>query len=133
MRLEDRGRVKPGDPKPGVGKLRRVIIEHVTGCENGPRGSYLLGVPAQAIEDVILHDVHLDQLPSVKPVTTGADFDEMYGVYPDAHMIDDIGDAPAYGLWAKHVHGLHMADYKVTPTGADPRPEYLMDEDVTLG
>lgn len=130
MRLEDRGRVRPDLPKPPVGTLRRVVIEHVTGCDNGPRGSYLLGVPDKPIEDVSLHDIHLGQHPSVKPVTTGADFDEMRGIYPDAHMIDDIGDAPAYGLWARHVKALHLSDYEVIPTAADPRPVFVLDEDV---
>lgn len=128
MRLEDRGRVRPDLPKPPVGTLRRVVIEHVTGCDNGPRGSYLLGVPEKPIEDVILHDVHLGQHPSVKPVTADADFDEMRGVYPDAHMIDDIGDAPAYGLWARHVRDLTLLDYEVQPDGHDPRPAYVLSD-----
>ena len=29
------------------------------------------------------------------------DSSELRGVYPDAHMIDDLGDAPARGLWAR--------------------------------
>ena len=57
-------------------------------------------------------------------VTKGDEFGEMRGVYPDAHMIDDIGDAPAYALWAHHVRGLQLTDYEVLPTGADPRPTY---------
>ena len=122
--------MKPSDPRPGVGTLRRVAITHGTGCDNGPRGSYLLGIPEKPIEDVLLHDLHLTQHPSVKPVTTGADFDELRGVYPDAHMIDDIGDAPAYALWARHVKGLRLMDYQVQPTGADPRPALVLEEDV---
>ena len=128
MRLEDRGRVRPDLPKPPVGTLHRVVIEHVTGCDNGPRGSYMTGVPEKCIEDVILHDIHLGQHPSVKPVTTGADFDEMRGIYPDAHMIDDIGDAPAHALWARHIRGLQLVDYAVQPTGNDPRPAYLFED-----
>ena len=128
MRLEDRGRVRDELPKPPVGTLRRVVIEHVTGCDNGPRGSYMTGVPEKCIEDVVLHDVHLGQLPSVKPITTGADFDEMRGIYPDAHMIDDIGDAPAHALWARHVRGLYLIDYAVQPESADPRPAYLFED-----
>ncbi len=125
MRLEDRGRVRPGLPKPLVGTLRRIVIEHVTGCDNGPRGSYFLAVPEQPIEDVVLHDVHITQHASVKPVTTDADFDDLRGIYPDAHMIDDIGDAPAHALWARHVKNLYLLDYAVQPTGDDPRPALL--------
>ena len=128
MRLEDRGRVRPDLPKPPVGTLRRVVIEHVTGCDNGPRGSYMTGVPEKCIEDVVLHDIHLTQHPSVKPVTTSADFDEMRAIYPDAHMIDDIGDAPAYALWARHIRKLHLRDYEVQPTAADPRPSFLFED-----
>ena len=127
LRLEDRGRVRPGLPAPGPGTLHRVAITHVTGCDNGPRGSYMLGVPEQPIADVLLMDVRLAQHPSAKPVTTGADFDEMRGIYPDAHMIDDIGDAPAHALWARHVRGLCLIDYAVTPTGDDPRPAFLFE------
>jgi len=125
MRLEDRGRVKPGDPKPGVGTLHRVIIEHVTGCDNGPRGSYFIGIPEKTICDVILIDIHLSQLPSEKPVLNADDIGELRGVYPDAHMIDDLGDAPAYALWARHVDGLTLDDYSVVPTSPDPRPQYV--------
>ena len=128
MRLEDRGRVRPGLPKPPVGTLRRIVIEHATGCDNGPRGSYFLAVPEQPIEDVVLHDVHITQHASVKPVTTDADFDDLRGIYPDAHMIDDIGDAPAHALWARHVKNLHLLDYAVQPTGDDPRPALLLPE-----
>ena len=128
MRLEDRGRVRPDLPRPPVGNLRRVVIEHITGCDNGPRGSYMTGVPEKCIEDVILHDIHLKQHPSVKPVTTSADFDEMRGIYPDAHVIDNIGDAPAYALWARHIRGLQLFDYEVQPTAPDPRPAFLFED-----
>ena len=132
MRLEDRGRVRDELPKPPVGTLRRVAIEHVTGCDNGPRGSYMIAVPEKCIEDVILHDVHLSQHPSAKPVTTEESFNVMRGIYPDAHMIDDIGDAPAYALWARHVKGLILRDYEVVPTGNDPRPAFVLSNDVDV-
>ena len=130
MRLEDRGRVKPGAPKPNPGHLRRVIIEHVTGCDNGPRGSYFIGVPEKSIEDVIINDVDIVQFPSEKPVLNADSIGELKGIYPDAHMIDDLGDSPAYALWARHIRNLTLVDYKVTPTNPDPRPEYIF-SDVT--
>ena len=115
-----------------MGTLRRIIIEHVTGCDNGPRGSYFIAVPEKCIEDVIIHDVHIEQHASIKPVTADADFDDLRGIYPDAHMIDDIGDTPAYALWARYVNNLYLADYTVIPVGEDPRPEYLLPH-TTLG
>ena len=53
MRLENRGRVKPGDPAPGPGVLRRVLVSGITGDKNGPRGSYLMGIPEQPIRDIM--------------------------------------------------------------------------------
>ncbi len=132
MRLEDRARVREGLPKPPVGTLRRVVIEHVTGCDNGPRGSYFIAVPEKPIEDVILRDVHISQHASVKPATTDADFGDLRGIYPDAHMIDDIGDAPAYGLWARHVRNLHLLDVHVQPGEGEKRPEYVFGAQVEV-
>lgn len=130
LRLEDRGRVKPGDEKPGIGHLRRIAIAHVTGQDNGPRGSYMMGIPERAIEDVLLHDIRLHQHASEKPVLKEDDIDEMRGVYPDAHMIDTLGDAPARGLWARHVHGLSLAGYDIIPDKHDPRPYLVVETDV---
>jgi len=108
-----------------VGTLRRCVIEHVTGCDNGPRGSYFIAVPEKPIEDIILHDVHIGQHASLKPATRDADFDDLRGIYPDAHMIDDIGDAPAYGLWARHVKNLYLLDHHVQLGEGETRPEYV--------
>ena len=126
LRLDDRGRVKPGDPKPGIGTLRRVLFSHIGGGGNGPRGSYLMGIAEKPIRDIVFRDVRLRQFPSARPVTADSDFGDMRGVYPDAHMIDSVGDAPAYALWARHVDGLCLCDYSVEPEGADPRPAFLL-------
>ena len=122
MRLENRGRVKPEDEKPPIGTIRNIVIENVTGNDCGPRGSYFLGVPEKCIEDVILKNIVIHQKVTQKPITNENDFDEMYGVYPDAHMIDQIGDAPAYGLWTRHVKGIILYSYQVIPDGVDERP-----------
>ncbi len=131
FRLEDRGRVKPGDPRPGVGMLRRVAILGAVGHDCGPRGSYMTGIPEKAIEDICLADIRIEQHPSLRAAVSEAAFGELRGVYPDAHMIDPIGDAPAYALWARHVHGLTLNEYVVTPGTGDPRPEYVTSTDVT--
>ena len=54
---------------------------------------------------MLLHDVVIAQHASEKAVLDEGAISELRGVYPDAHMIDDLGDALARGLWARHVHG----------------------------
>ena len=130
VRIEDRGRVKPEDPKPGVGILRRVLIEHVRGYDCGPRGSYMIGSPLRAIEQIAFSDVLIEQYAS-KKYEKPEDYPEFIGVYPDAHMIDDIGDAPAYALWTRHVRGLSLRDYRVIADSEEKRPETVF-EDTTF-
>lgn len=122
LRLENRGRVKPNDPAPGPGTLRHVLLSDISGRENGPRGSYILGIHEKPIEDIAFRNIMIRQEASDGPALKDSDFSEMRGVYPDAHMIDKIGDAPAYGLWARHVRGLYLDHYEVYPTGNERRP-----------
>ncbi len=127
FRLEDRGRVKPGDPAPGIGDLRRVFISHVRGAGNGPRGSYLLGIPEKAIEDIAFADVCLRQYPWTESAPNARSYSDFKGSYPDAHMIDAVGPSPAYGLWARHARNITLSDYRILPDGQDTRPA-LLDE-----
>ena len=125
LRLENRGRVRPGDPVPGPGALRRVLFSQVTGEENGPRGSYILGIPEKPVEDIAFRDVlFCRQIPGQAALPESA-FGDFRGFYPDAHMIDPVGDAPAYALWARHIRGLTLLDYHVLPAAPDPRPAFL--------
>ncbi|WP_081716667.1 glycoside hydrolase family 28 protein [Asticcacaulis sp. AC460] len=144
LRLENRGRVRPEQSKPGIGRLRRIVFDRITGEDNGSRGSYFLSVPEQPIEDVVLRNIRIGQRPSTAWLAE-EQIPDLRGVYPDAHMIDahwggvgkdDLGkaiggDAPAYGLWARNVSGLTLIDYKVVPTGPDPRPEIVAKTGVT--
>jgi hypothetical protein len=143
MRLENRGRVQPDQPKPAVGTLRHVVFERITGADNGSRGSYFIGIPEKPIEDVVLNDVRIGVKASSDWLKE-SDIPEMRGVYPDAHMIDKQwgglgkdangqpigGDAPAYGLWARHVTGLTVIGVTITPTTPDPRPQFWLKTDV---
>ena len=69
--------------------------------------------------------IRIRQKASGRPLRKEEDFDDMRGVYPDAHMIDAVGNAPAYALWARHVRGLYLSGYSVLPDGADPRPAFV--------
>ena len=129
FRLEDRGRVKPGDPRPGIGDLRRVLISHIRGEGNGSRGSYMLGIKEKAIEDIAFDDVHLGQYAWEKPAPQPENYGDFKGVYPDAHMIDSVGPSPAYALWARHARNVTLSDFHVFPDGQDTR-QVLLDEGI---
>jgi Glycosyl hydrolases family 28 len=120
LRLGDRGRTQPGQPKPGPGKLRRIVYERISGDDNGPRGSYFVGLPDHPIEDVVIRDLRL-QVNAAQGL--GPDehaVSEFQGVYPDAAMIGKL--APAYGLWTRHVRNLTLERVEFVPTSPDPRP-----------
>ena len=125
IRLENRGRVKPEDPKPPISRIQEILMEDITGEDNGPRGSYFLGIPERPVRRIVLKNVHLKQHASEKPVIKAAEIPLMVGVYPDAHMIDSCGDAPAYGLWARDAEDISLIDYHVQPSAGEKRPEYV--------
>lgn len=122
IRLDKRGRVKPEEPD--ISRIRKVLMENITGTKNGPRGSYFLGIPERAIEDIVLKNIKLGQKASLKPVIQPSDIPLMYGAYPDAHMIAHIGDAPAFALWARNVKRLTLINYEVICGAEEKRPEY---------
>ena len=128
MRMDKRGRVMPGQPVPGIGELKHIAFTHIRGEENGPRGSYFLGIPEKSIAHVYLHDIRIKQRAALRIPPSEAEYGELYGVYPDAHMLRDTGtgESPAYGLWAKYVADLVLSDYRVIPDGLDVRPEFLL-------
>ena len=127
LRLENRGRVRPGDPAPGPGAIRQVLFEHIRGTGNGPRGSYILGIPEARIRDILFRDIELRQKPYTGEVRPAAEYPEFTGMYPDAHMIDGFGPAPAYGLWVRHADGIVLDRYRIIPDGKDSRPGIVME------
>ena len=124
LRLENRGRVRPMDPPPGPGTLCRVLFSDITGEDNGPRGSYLLGIPEKPIEEIAFSNVWLRQYPWEGPAPDAGNYSDFRGAYPDAHMIDSVGPAPAYALWMRHVSGVVLKEYHIVPDGPDTRPPF---------
>ena len=121
LRLGDRGRVRPDEPKPAPGHLRRLVFERITGQDNGSRGSYFLGLADRPIEDVVLQDVHVEVGAADEPAPQEDSIPELRADYPDAHMIGAVG--PAYGLWVRHVTGLTLSRVSFVPLSPDARPQ----------
>lgn len=120
LRLGDRGRVRPEEQRPAPGRLGRVVFDHITGSDNGARGSYFIGLPDKPIADVALRDVRIEVAATREAVPDENTIPEMRSDYPDARMIRGV--TPAYGLWTRHVNGLTLVRVNFIAAGPDPRP-----------
>ena len=132
IRMDDRGRVKPEEAKPPVGTLRNIILEDIKGTDCGPWGSYFLGYETKCIENVLLKNIRIEQIASQKPVLKDEDFEEMHNWYPDAHMVESIGDPPAYGLWVRHGKNIILDNYEVISDETEKRPEIVAVNDASI-
>jgi hypothetical protein len=120
MRLGDRGRARPEQPRPAPGSLRRIIFDHITGDDNGSRGSYFMGLPGSPIEDVVIQELRLRVSATHAAVPDEKAIPELAGDYPDAHMIGPV--SPAYGLWSRHVDRLTLSQVTFYADSHDARP-----------
>jgi hypothetical protein len=120
LRLGDRGRARPGEQRPSPGRLRRIIFDHISGEDNGSRGSYFMGIPQHPIEDVVVQDLRLEVSATHDDVPDEKTIPELAGDYPDAHMIGAV--SPAYGLWTRHLDRLTLIRVAFVPSSHDSRP-----------
>lgn len=129
LRLGNRGRVRPEQPKPAAGRIRHVVFDKISGEDNGIRGSLFIGNDDLAIEDVLLRNVDIVMAGGgVSALDEAAIPENPDRMYPDPHMFDKappVPDAlPAYGLWTRHMHNLTLDHVRFRTAGADSRPEF---------
>jgi polygalacturonase len=129
LRLGDRGRVRPEQPRPRPGRVRQLVFERITGADNGKRGSFFTGVPGHPVEDVLLRDVDIPMSAAGEHATAAAPqgIPEAPAEYPDPHMFSTV--MPAYGLWTRHVRRLTLQRVRFSVDGPDPRPMLLAGPD----
>ena len=123
LRVGNRGRLMPDMPTAPIGKLRRVIIENVTGKDNFRQGSLITGIKTGLVEDVVIRNVDLEMEGGGTDKMAAAKVKEKEGGYPDAHQFSRKG-LPAYGFWIRHAREIYFYNIKVTPTNPDARPSF---------
>ncbi|MDE2181935.1 MAG: hypothetical protein KGJ78_02825 [Alphaproteobacteria bacterium] len=131
LRLGDRGRVRPEQPRPAPGVIRQIVFAHITGADNGMRGSYFTGVQGAQIRDVLLRDVTLPMAAADLPVLDDAAIPEKRADYPDPPMFGRANVMPAYGLWTRHVSGLTMIDVHFPRAAGESRPDVKFGPDTS--
>ena len=117
IRLGRRGR-GPGTPE--VATVKRIRIAGLIATGVDPRFPILLaGIPGHPIEDVELRDIRVQYRGGGTSADAAREPGEMETAYPEPSM---FGVLPAYGLFARHVRGLHVRDVSLSFAEPEARP-----------
>ncbi len=137
LRLNRRNRGPKETMRPGT--LRRVLIANLVSYNSAASTSSILsGIPSNLIEDVKLSNCFFGHggLPKTMRVRWGEETRPM----PDWHTIKvpEIEDAypellrfgptPSNAFFVRHLRNLEMSHVEVSPTGADPRPAFWLED-----
>ena len=126
IRLGDRGRpFQSGMPRPGIGKLRNIVIRDVqaTGADN--IGCSITGLPEHEIENVSIDNLNVSFRGGGTRDDARRQIPELAEGYPEYRM---FGVLPGYGLFCRHVKGLSLANLTFTYATPDLRPALVCDE-----
>ncbi|MFA6563121.1 MAG: glycoside hydrolase family 28 protein [Verrucomicrobiia bacterium] len=124
VRLGNRANPLPGQPKPGMGKMRDIMISNIQATEAGNVGCSITGLPGHPVGNVTLQDISIrfagggTAADAAKPVPEKAD------AYPIGSM---FGVLPAYGFYCRHVEGLRLQNLDLSFNKPDARPTLVAD------
>lgn len=123
IRLADRRRAPKGTP---IAQLRRISISNVDCLAVDQRlCSTITGVPGAIVEDVTLRGMRWTYQGGLSAEFGERPVPEKVEDYPDPDM---FGAPPAWGLYARHVHGLVLDDIEMTALNTDGRKPVIFDD-----
>ncbi len=125
IRLGNRNRRKVKDRQ---GRLQDI---HIRGVQaSGAEFPCLLsGLPGLPIRRVTLQEMDVVYRQADERLEMQNPIPEQETEYPEFWM---FGDVPAYGLWARHVEGLRLKDFAVTPRSVNQREKLVLDDVVNV-
>ncbi len=119
VRRGARGR---GQAEPRPGTLRNVVLRDIEATDARETSS-IAGIPGFPVENVVLERVRIEAVGGGEPVP--GPVPEREGAYPQCTM---FGPLPAWGLYARHVHGLALRDVSCTTLAPDRREMFVLDD-----
>ncbi len=108
-------------PKPGVGKVRNVLFERITGESIGGEGSAFVGLPGAPVENVGVNDYKVAVAGGGTSAQAAATLTEKPTAYPQADMFR--APYPAYGFYVWHAKNVSFTGLHITTQRPDARPE----------
>ena len=132
VRLGNRARpFQEGTGKPGMGRLRNVIISNVQATGAGKTGCSITGLPKHLVEHVTLENVRLWFDGGGTREDAQRAVPELPDKYPEFSM---FGVLPAYGFYCRHARKLTFHNVEVYAAGEEARLPLVTEdvEDVTV-
>jgi polygalacturonase len=113
------------------GRMRNIFISNVIATGVDPMsGIQITGTPDQPIEGVRLENIRLDFKGGGTKAQAARVPPELGTGYPEPHR---IGVMPAYGVFARHVRGLELANINLSFASEDLRPAMVCSDVDGLG
>ena len=134
IRLGNRGRLYDRKEKPGVGKVRNIMISNVqaTGVGGwiepvGKRvvGCHITGLPGFPIEDVTLSNIRIRFKGGGTTEDALREIPERPEAYPGCRM---YGTLPAYGFYVRHAKRIEFHHLDLGFDKAENRPGLVLDD-----
>jgi len=119
IRLGNRGR---GMNPPVPGSVRGVIISNVVATD-ATYTSGVVGIPGHRVRNVVLENI--DVIMAGGGSFKGLEVPEHEGKYPEATM---FGELPAWALYARHVEGLAVRNFRARYAEPTDRPAIIFDD-----
>ncbi len=115
-----RGKAAAGMPHPGVGRVRHLLFEHITGESNGNRGSAFVGSPEAPMEYVAVNDCKVTVEGGGTSQQAAAILKEQPKAYPQSNMFH--APFPAHGFYVWHAKNVSFTGLSITMQQPDARP-----------
>ncbi|MCI0337147.1 MAG: glycoside hydrolase family 28 protein [Acidobacteria bacterium] len=130
IRLGDRGRTwQSGMPRPGIGKLRNVVISNIQATGADDIGCCITGLPGHEVENVSLENLSISFRGGGTREAARRQIPEEAESYPEYNM---FGVLPAYGFYCRHISGLSLVNLTLAYEKPDLRPSLVCDDVVNL-
>jgi hypothetical protein len=139
IKLGARGRTFTGGPNPApqatmknitIRKVRNTDIGYVE-VRNGPGvGSAIGGSPNQKIENLTIEDCDFLYFGSIMDKEfVYRNIPENDATYPEFNI---YGTCPAYGLYFRHIDGIHLKNVKIRVKNKDIRPAIVFEDALNM-
>ncbi|MBN2023573.1 MAG: glycoside hydrolase family 28 protein [Pirellulales bacterium] len=124
-RRADESSKEPAPARPGVGRLRGVIISNVIARGADQIGCAIAGVPGHPVEDVTLENIRITFAGGGERDLIDRHVPEQERQYPEYKM---FGPLPAYGFYCRHARNVRFDNVRLDYEHPEHRPALVCDD-----